>query len=223
MDWRNIAIGPTDRAILIGATGCGKTTLAHYLVSDPSHPYSVVYDPKISESIGEWDDHVFFYTYSEYDKALDDPDNYPRIVYRPNMRESLDPDAQEKFFEDIYWRKNTRLYIDEAYSVLGGTSPSFHLQAILSRGRERGISCVVATQRPKRIPLVFKSEVEHMYIFRLNLMEDRLVIAQNTDIDIHELLDLQNYEFIYYNCLTGKRSRVLKLDLSGSTAKNKAA
>jgi hypothetical protein len=218
MEWSELQINPTDRAILIGRTGCGKTTLARYLVEDRRTPYSVVYDAKISDSIGKWNAHKFIYDYGEYIEALDDPDTYPRIVYRPSMLESIDANAQDTFFAHIYQRKNTRLYIDEAYAVLGGTNPSFHLQAILSRGRERGISCVIATQRPKRIPLLFKSEVEHIYVFALNLREDRQIVSDITDIDELEIFDLKNYEFIYYNCLTGQRSGVLQLDISNGNA-----
>ena len=214
MNWQDITMNPTDRAILIGATGCGKTTLAEYLTSDPRTPWSVVYDAKISDSVGKWKGYRFIYNYNEYLSALDEYEKYPRLVYRPGFKESLDPNAQDTFFSDIYQRQSTRLYIDEAYAVLGGTNPSFHLQAILSRGREREISCLVACQRPKRIPLIFKSEVEHMYIFRLQLWEDIEVISKNTDIDPVDIRNLNNYEFIYYNCLTGQRSEVLKLDLS---------
>jgi hypothetical protein len=73
---------------------------------------------------------------------------------------------------------------------------------------------VIATQRPKRIPLLFKSEVEHMYIFKLNLHEDQIVVAQMTDIDPLDIKDLRDFEFIYYNCLTGQRSNILTLDLT---------
>jgi ABC-type Fe3+/spermidine/putrescine transport system ATPase subunit len=51
MEWDNLKMGIEDRAILIGATGCGKTTLARFLAEDPRQPYSIVYDPKASRNI----------------------------------------------------------------------------------------------------------------------------------------------------------------------------
>lgn len=187
-------------------------------MNDPNHPYGVVYDTKPSPSIQEWKEFKFTQTYPDYVEALDDYKKYPKVVFTPSFAESQDAQSQDQFFRDIYLRCNTRLYIDEAYSVLGGTNPSFHLQAILSRGGEKGISCLIAAQRPRRIPLLFKSEVEHMYIFSLNLVEDKITVAHMTDIDPLDI-PTENHKFIYYNCLTGKRSPILKLNLSGLTTK----
>jgi hypothetical protein len=102
--------------------------------------------------------------------------------------------------------------------LLGGTNPSFHLQACLSRGRERGISTVIATQRPKRIPILLLSESEHYYIFRLNMAEDCARVYEITGIDPLAIRGLRNYEFYYYNSLTGEYSNKLTLDLTSREA-----
>lgn len=203
-----IQIGINDRAFLVGSTGCGKTTLAQYLIEDIRKPYSVVYDAKISDSIGKWN-HTYYY---ELDRLYQAGEK--RLIYRPDIYEAQDANLQDEFFQWIYDRKHTRLYIDEAYALLGGQNPSFHLQACLSRGRERGISTIVSTQRPKRIPLITLSESEHIYVFRLNLHEDRIRIKEITGIDPEEQATIQNYEFIYFNALSGLRSSKLKLKIN---------
>jgi hypothetical protein len=181
------------------------------MIEDYSKPYSVTYDAKISDNISDWDSQEF---HDDFDSLVDS--DFPRLIYRPSFRESVDPDAQDDFFAWVYERRHTRLYVDEAYALLGGTHPSFHLQACLSRGRERGISTIIATQRPKRIPLITLSESEHIYIFRLNLAEDRGRAWEITGIDPLDQADLRNYEFFYYNALTGKASDKLKLNISRS-------
>lgn len=196
--WERIKLGKNDRGMLIGGTGSGKTFLGKYLVEDPDKPYSVTYDAKISESIGRWKNHEFIDDFQQLQES-----DARRIVYRPNIHEAADPMAQDAFFEWIYSRWHTRLFVDEAYAITGGTNPSFYFQACLTRGRERGISTLVATQRPHRIPLVTLSEAEHYYIFRLNLLKDRQRVEEITGISALDQTDLKEFEFFYYNILTG--------------------
>jgi len=208
MEWSSLTIGRNDRGVLIGSTGCGKTTLARYLVEDEGKPYSVTYDPKVSDNISQWVSHEF---HTDMDALQHSKSR--RLIFRPDIYESLDPRLQDEFFLWVYESKHRRVYIDEAYALLGGTNPSFHLQAILSRGRERGISALIATQRPRRIPILLLSESEHFYVFRLNHQSDRAVVREITGIDEDEQARLKNYQFFYYNCLTGERSGVLTLNL----------
>lgn len=207
MEWQNLKLPKNDRGVLIGATGSGKTFLGRYLVEDAEKPYSVVYDAKISDSIGEWDHKII----TDFDELVESEER--RIIYRPNYIEAVNPVEQDAFFEWVYLRKNTRLFVDEAYAVTGGTNPSFHFQACLARGRERGISTLVATQRPHRIPLVTLSEAEHYWIFRLTLLNDRKRVEEITGITAEEQLDLKNHEFFYYSAFEGRYPRRLKISV----------
>lgn len=208
INFEQLRLGKDDRGLLVGATGCGKTTLANFLLQDRNKPYVVVYDAKISDSISKWNEYTFCYTLSSLEE-----EEAKKLVYRPSIYDSVDSEKQDEFFQWVYNRKYTRLYIDEAYALLGGANPAFHLQACLSRGRERGISTLIATQRPKRIPLITMSEAEHIYIFRLNLLEDKNRVYELTGIDIEEQNTLNNYEFFYYNALSGFKSKKLKLKI----------
>ena len=216
--WDHLRVGPTDRAILIGATGSGKTTLARYLCEDPCKPYSIVYDSKISDAITGWSSHKFYTDFDQVERAKE-----KRIVFRPSIYEAYDANAQDEFFAWVYDNRNRRLYIDEAYSLVGGTNPSFHLQACLSRGRERGISTITSTQRPRRIPIALLSESEHVYVFRLQNKEDCLKVYELTDIDPYAVRSLHNHEFFYFNCLTGVASPKLTLNLDSVVRLPKSA
>ena len=201
-------MGRDDRATLIGATGTGKTTLARFLVEDKYKRNSVVYDNKPSDAIARWKDtQNIYYSFDMVQEAEEE-----RLIYTPPLAETLDAQKQDNFFAWIYERRYTRLYLDEANALRGGTNPSYHLQACLCRGRERGISVITGTQRPARVPLILMSEAEHFYIFRLNLLVDRQRVFEMTGIGVDEQTDLAQFEFYYYNAILGARSNKLKIN-----------
>lgn len=226
--WDQLRIGNQDRAILIGATGTGKTLLARFLVDDPAQPYSVVYDtkglissPSLQKPQDRWIGHK---VYDDFDMLIEDQKRgiekgvmeHPRIIYRPPVREERDKAAQDDFFWWVYDRWYTRLYVDEAYSILGGTNPSDALQACLSRGRERGISTIISTQRPARIPVITMSESEHTYVFRLNAKRDRETAGELIDVDPRSFhpSELKDHQFFYFNGRVGEPSGIVTLDIS---------
>lgn len=209
LEWRNLQLGRNDRAILIGRTGCGKTSLAKYLLDDPNKLHSVVYDPKASSAIEKWTK-----TYKQYTKLSDlQYADEAKLIYTPNVYEEQDAQTQDDFFNWVYWRYYTRLYIDEAYALIGGTRPSRNLLACLSRGRERGISTITAVQRPRNFPIVLMSEAEHSYIFALRTPEDQSRVAEYTMLSVDAQMDLDEHEFYYFNVRTGLYPKKLKLNI----------
>ena len=199
MEWSQLKIGRNDRAAVIGRTGSGKTFLARYLIEDSNKKYSVTYDAKASESIGQWGQPVIT-DFGELQQS-----NERRVIYRPDHFEASDPFLQNRFFEWVYLRQHCRLFVDEAYAVKGGTSPGSYFSACLTRGRERGISTVIGTQRPSRVPLETFSEAEHFYIFQLTWPADQQRIYELSGglLTVEKQLTLNEHEFFYFNVFSG--------------------
>lgn len=207
--WQAIKLGRNERGVLIGKTNCGKTTLAKFLIEDNNKPYSVTWNPKGSEAVYKWNQkHVTSLT-----ELFDAEEN--RLIYTPHPTLAEDENDQYQLFYWIYERKYTRIYIDEATSIAYsvGKIPRF-LNAIINRGRERGISTLTATQRPSAVPMNILSESEHWYVFRTLLPQDQQRIEAITGISIEEQLDLQDHEFFHFNVSRGLFPTKLKLNLN---------
>lgn len=201
MKWNDLKVRADGRAFVAGKTGCGKTTLSRFLIEDEDKPYSVIYDQKIDGTIGKWAEsgsHVIYTNFDEIQYATE-----PRLIYRPPVEDETDKAAQDAFFQWIYDRENTRVYVDEGYALVGGSNPSHYFRACLSRGRSRGISTVLSVQRPVSIPLLTISESEQVYLFRLGLPEDRRRMEEVTGISEKDQEDLRHFEFYYWDTYTG--------------------
>lgn len=122
----------------------------------------------------------------------------PKIIYRPPFSE-LKPEFYDAFFQWVYLRRNTTVFVDEAMSVSPNPSviPEYY-KACLTRGRELGIGVWSASQRPSGIAQIILSESTHFFIFDLNMPQDRKKLAEISGAE--ELLEKPGYRiFWYYN------------------------
>ena len=194
--------GLTDRACFVGQTGCGKTTLARYLLQ--YRKYVVCIDGKDSL---KWAGYKRLTTLK---KVVEDRSD--RIIYAPNDAELRDETYINAFFHWVYKRKNTTVYIDEVYSITDGEVISDYYHACLTRGRERNVSVFSATQRPKQIPQAIMSESEHFYMFRLALPQDRKKMTEIVPIKEAQIMALEKREF-FYGTIEGDLRGPLTLNL----------
>ena len=181
--------GYTDRAVFIGQTGSGKTTLVRHLLK--WRRYTVVYDAKGNI---DWPE---FTVYTSLDGLINAEEE--KLIYKPDLADLDNFDNIEAFFEWIYFRKNTLVYVDETYTVVKRSVAPFYYKGILTRGRERNTQLWSATQRPSQIPLEIISESEHCYCFRLQLDRDRERIENTFGIDKDAIGYLPKHQFYYAN------------------------
>lgn len=189
MNWQQLIPPANERSILVGTTGCGKTTLAKKLLS--WYQNVAVFDIK---GRIDWPGYTVYTSIQPLVRASE-----LRLVYRPDGYELADYDAHELFFRWVYLRENTVCYVDEVFGICNGATmpPSYH--AILTRGRELNIGSMNATQRPVSIPKVLKTETEHRYIFRLKDDNDRAVANDFSNVSVDDMRVLPKHQFYYSN------------------------
>lgn len=196
MTAQKFSIKRADRVFIVGTTGSGKTSLSKALLW--GLPNVVILDPKHTFELPSVWQHE---TYREF-RSLQNHDDKITAIYRPTL------DEMEKgcpdFFEWVFERRNTTVYIDEVMRVTNGSRIGRPYATVLQLGRERGVSCWNATQRPANIPLVVMTESEHYFVFRLRNVEDRKRIYDYTGHPEFLKMPRDEHGFYYYNDRTGQ-------------------
>jgi hypothetical protein len=180
-----------EHVFTCGMTGSGKSVLNKVYLA--GYPNVICLDTKGDV---EWDEAGDIPIFDELADLIKFGEG--KAIYRPRFEE-LNTEYYEKFFEWVYYRMNTIVWIDEIMSISDNAHyiPKY-AKAILTRGRSRNTAIWGATQRPKTIPLVYMSEASHFFIFRLNLEADRKRVME---IIPHEEINqmIPPFKFWYYN------------------------
>lgn len=129
-------------------------------------------DPKRTADFGGW---------ATLEGARELVRDWPRHTARAIARPGLLEDERE--WADTVCRHAYRVTrcavaLDELPAGVSESRPLTWLDVLLKRGRELGITTLVATQRPRRVPLDVIAQAEHVFAFDLNQAADVRFMAE---------------------------------------------
>ena len=166
-----------EHAILIGKTGSGKTSLAIWIMLRiPTAPI-VIYDTKLEPKFTKLPASKVVITIEEMMEAAQDV-TVDYVIVRPPETMLGEPAK----LDDYLWRQylslpDTVAYLDEGAEFhTSGGSPFKGLLSLMARGRSKGITTIVSTQRPLKISRSIVSEMTKAYIFMMQDRRERQVL-----------------------------------------------
>jgi hypothetical protein len=162
-----------ERAFVCGQTGSGKTGGATWLLKHL--PGFVIYDTKIDDKFLSLPNHRVAHSLADAHKIYrDKKDDWDYIILRPSVIESSDPNTLDAMLlhHYNYWR-GTGAYIDEGTQFHSGPNAGPGLTSLLTRGRSRKQTTIVASQRPARLTRSAITEAQRFFMFRLTDKKDQ--------------------------------------------------
>ena len=159
----------SDRTVLIGGTGSGKTVAGLWHLSRQpidQMPWLII-DYK-------GDDNINSIPYAQH-VQIGAPLLNGVYVIHPMLS---DKDALEQYLWEIWKQGDTGIMVDEGFML----SDSEALNTILMQGRSKHLPCIIMTQRPVMVSRFVFSEASFIQVFRVIDKRDRKTIAEFSPI-----------------------------------------
>jgi hypothetical protein len=175
--------GRADHHVIVGRNGSGKTQSAAYFLSRRDFNLRPWY---IINSKG---DELLNRLPGAIDCKLGEFPKKPGLyMYRPIAE--VDDEQVDALLWQIYNKRNAGLYADEGYSL---PNPSSGLNALLTQGRSRHISCMILSQRPVWLTRFVWSEANFIQCFDLSTDDDIKTMQKTLRVKLAELPPYHSY------------------------------
>lgn len=187
-----------ERALSIGMTGSGKTLFNRWLLERLPDSPIVVYDTKHDAKFLRLPKSRVVHSIDQAEEALSDL-GVDYVIFRPDPRHIADAGYLDSLlaWHEQYWH-HIGVYVDEIYQFLkAGVHSGPGLIGLFTRGRSRGITTVISTQRPANVSKFIFSEANLFYVFWLSTEDDRKRV-QNFIPGFKDLAAPERFHFYTY-------------------------
>ena len=195
-----ISLEPGERTFIVGSTGSGKTYLARRLlwnaknlvVVDVKHGFT--WSDTKNANTGDSPYDLVFTTLAE---LLAWTGKGKPAIFQPDFAD-IKNGIVDDFFKLCWNWKTPLVYCDEILDLAPRGQLPFWFEKVIKQGRQRGITCVFGSQRPKRIPMEVVTESQHYFIGRLAARDDRERMAECTFREVRDIR-VPKFQFLYAN------------------------
>lgn len=213
-----------QRTLTAGATGSGKTYFNVWAMLHEPHAPMLIFDTKDEEKFPTLPKARVVTTWDGPEGVIEttDDETVDYIVFRPAVAELAEPDKLDAYLHRAYELAGSGgplagvpIYIDEIYSFHKNGRAGPGLVALLTRGRSRGLTTLMSTQRPSFLSRFAITESQRFYIFRLVDRRDRQILGNvipNFDDDYQaadESGALKDNMFFYYK-IGDRKAQLMK-------------
>jgi hypothetical protein len=166
-----------ERVAIWGRAGVGKTTLSKWAMFRSPMRW-IVLDTKHDDGFNGYRAVNKLPSMAAIGQMLKDN---KLIIVRPTTQETSNSRLLDDWLGQIHdsWN-DVGVLIDEGYQVALGSNAGPGLTGLLTRGRQRGQSVIVGSQRPARLPLFCFTEANHYFIMQLSSKDDKKKIYDYT-------------------------------------------
>lgn len=187
---------PDDKVLIIGRTGCGKTTLVKHLLS--SIKKYIIYD-----TVGEYGDLApeaeNLLEFFEYIEAQE-----PRLVYFTDRDSEFD-----KICRIVYALSKTYFVVDEIDNFCKSNYTPDYLTKVIRYGRKYNIGLIFVTRRPAEVSRLLTSQASKIISFTQHEPNDIKYLAPIIP-GSERILTLPRFSLLYYDVLNHK-SKIIQL------------
>jgi energy-coupling factor transporter ATP-binding protein EcfA2 len=193
----NIDIKPSERIMIMGKTGSGKTEWERFMLRRIAlHMPVVIIDPKIF-----WLGENPIWASGKSPGTVD----HPRLVKWFNPKywvQCIQPDEYddkfERFLKALLKQKNVYTCFDETDGLCTATQVPTGIRKVWKQGRVLKVGASAGSQTYSGIPRIFKSQAEKFVLFRVG-DEDIEDAAHLLHCLPEEVANLGDFEWMYYD------------------------
>lgn len=195
----DIRLSPGERGLIIGQTGSGKSFGAAWMARHAEQRVIIMdtkHEPLFDRLPKPGEEALIVSSVAEMLEAVKRKKGAEYIIVRPPSTVLAEPETLDGYLAAIYEHaRDVFTLIDETYTFHTNGRAHAGLIGMLTRGRSRGLTTLMGTQRPAWVSRFCLTEAQKYYVFRIADKRD-----WNTLSSVGPFIQRQipKYHFLYW-------------------------